>query len=93
MLFDEPTPQEELDELKDRDRLGMVLVEDLVPVWMVVFGSTVFTEDQISRLRELTDQSLKIYWGPDSWVEVNLTEGMVYYKHKDGRELSRFIAF
>lgn len=93
MLFDEPSWQDELDDMSDRDRIAMVLVEDLIPVWMTVYQAECATPEQIERLIELTAESLIVYWGTGAWVEVKLKEGMIFYKHKDGREISRLLAF
>lgn len=92
MFFDDKSPEQEyLDELEEQDRLNMVLVEDLVPVWKVVFNRA--NADQIERLLGLTDESLKCYWGPDSKVTYDHDAGVLRLQHVDGRDFERFIAF
>ncbi len=53
-----------LDELDFKDHLGMVIFNDLVEVWRIIFPilDKVSTK-QIEALVFLTHEALKIYWG------------------------------
>lgn len=90
MLFNEPTHQDDLDEWNIKDRMGLVLVEDLVEVWGIVLNGKL-TEEEIQILKEVTQEALQVYWGEEAWVEIK--DGYLFMKHKDGRSIERFVAF
>lgn len=53
-----------LDELDFKDRLGLVIFNDLVEVWRIIFPILdKVSPEQIEALVFLTHEALKIYWG------------------------------
>lgn len=53
-----------LDDLAFKDRLGMVVFNDLIEVWRIIFPILdKLPSEQIERLVFLTHDALRLYWG------------------------------
>ena len=76
-----------LDELELKDRLTMVIFNDIIEVWRAIFPMLdKFTGQQIEALVFLTHDSLKFYWGDNAQMSL---EGSKLVIKNETRQLEK----